>query len=103
MQAVLEFKGHQYLVAENDKISVDRLTQVVGEELTVDSVLCTVDGEAAVVGHPQVTGAQVALKVVRHFRGKKIHVMKFKSKSNYHVESGHRADLTEVLVTKISV
>ncbi|HBC91425.1 MAG TPA: 50S ribosomal protein L21, partial [Pelotomaculum sp.] len=48
-----------------------------------------------------VDGAKVVLKVVRHGRGKKIIVFKYKAKKNYRRKQGHRQAFTQVTVEKI--
>lgn len=66
-----------------------------------DQVLA-LGGEKTQIGTPLVGKARVVAKVVEQFRGEKIRVVKFKSKSRYTRTSGHRQNLTRVLIEKIS-
>ena len=59
------------------------------------------DGETVKVGAPRVAGAKVEVEVVRHGRGKKILVGKYKKRKGYRKRNGHRQDFTEVLVRTI--
>jgi large subunit ribosomal protein L21 len=67
----------------------------VGKVLAVEK-----DGQLK-VGTPTVEGAKVTLKVVRHGRGQKIIVFKYKAKKNYRRKTGHRQPFSEVTVEKI--
>jgi large subunit ribosomal protein L21 len=102
MQAVIELQGQQFLVSSNDKIIVNRISQNVGDEFTVERVLCLLDGEKVTLGKPYLTSARIKAKILNHPRGKKIRVLKYKPKDNYHVSSGHRQDLTEVQIIQIA-
>lgn len=64
-------------------------------------VLAVGEGDSLAVGRPFVEGARVWLKVLRHGRGQKILVFKYKPKKNYRRRRGHRQAYTEVLVEKI--
>jgi len=67
----------------------------------VDKVLALeADGQLR-VGTPTVEGAKVVLKVVRHGRGPKIIIFKYKAKKNYRRKTGHRQPFSEVTVEKI--
>lgn len=101
MYAIIETGGKQYRVREGDNLYVEKLPAEAGDTIEVDRVLALVkDGEVK-IGSPLVEGAKVILRVVRHGRGKKIIVFKYKAKKNYRRKQGHRQPFSQVTVEKI--
>jgi large subunit ribosomal protein L21 len=100
--AIIETGGKQYRVSVGDRISVERLPDDEGGEITIDRVLL-VGGEGATrVGTPVVAGATVTATVDDHFRGEKIIVFKYKPKKRYRRRIGHRQELTHLKITAIA-
>ena len=89
MYAIIATGGKQYKVAEGDIIKVEKLDVEVGETVTFDQVLAVNNGELS-IGCPTVAGATVTGTVVKEAKGKKVIVYKYKRKSGYHKENGHR-------------
>uniref|UniRef100_A0A7C2EJL2 Large ribosomal subunit protein bL21 n=1 Tax=Ammonifex degensii TaxID=42838 RepID=A0A7C2EJL2_9THEO len=102
MYAVIETGGKQYRVEEGQRLKVEKLEAEVGERVNPRVLLIAGDGEVR-VGTPELADARVELKVLRHGRGKKIIVFKYKLKKNYRRKQGHRQPFTEVLVEKIGL
>ena len=100
--AVIKTGGKQYLVAEGDLISVEKL-EASKESVVLSEVLLFYDSKGLVLGKPFIANAKVNAKVVDNFKGKKIRVVKFKSKSRYTRTRGHRHIKTKILIEKISV
>ena len=101
MYAVLKTGGKQYKVAENDVITVERLTGEAGESIDLNEILMIGQGDAATVGTPVVEGAIVSAQVLEHTRGNKITVFKKKRRKNYRRTLGHRQELTVLRITDI--
>jgi large subunit ribosomal protein L21 len=101
--ALIETGGKQYKVQEGDTLFVELLPREPGETLEIDRVLAVEKDGRLQVGTPTVEGAKVVLKVVRHGRGAKIIVFKYKAKKNYRRKTGHRQPFSEVTVEKIEV
>lgn len=101
-QAVIETGGKQYLVAEGDVISVEKVADGLkaGDKVTFDQVLLTDDGAKTELGAPTLS-TKVEGEVVDQARGKKVAVMKFRAKSNYFKHNGHRQWFTKVKITKV--
>lgn len=102
MYAIIELGGKQYRVAEGDVISTDLHTTDVGSDVTFDSVLLASDGKSVKVADA-VKGVSVTGTVVRHGKGKKILVFRYKSKKRVRKLNGHRQPFAEVKITKISL
>lgn len=106
MYAIFRAAGFQYRAEPGTLLKLPRLGAQPGESVTFDEVLLGSRGggaEDVLVGRPFLRGAQVAAEVVRHGRGKKIIVWKFRRRENYRRKSGHRQDFTEVRVSRIDL
>jgi len=100
---IVEQGGKQYRAAEGETIDVDRLPNEVGEAVTLEDVLLSVDGDKVVVGTPVIKGAKVQAKVLSHFKGRKILVFKYRPKQRYRVKTGHRQQYTKLLIESIGL
>ena len=99
---IVEQGGKQYRVAEGGTVEVDRLQNEVGESLTIEDVLLSVDDDdVTVVGTPTIKGARVQATVLDHFKGRKILVFKYRPKQRYRVKNGHRQQYTRLLIDSI--
>jgi len=103
LYAIIETGGKQYRVQEGDHLYIEKVSAEAGELFEVDKVLALVKDDDVKIGNPLVESAKVVFKVVRHGRGKKIIVFKYKAKKNYRRKQGHRQPFTEVAVEKIEV
>lgn len=101
MYAIIETGGKQFKVEEGQAIYVEKLAVGENESVTFDKVLF-VSGDDVKVGAPFVEGATVTAKVEKHGRQKKISVVKFKAKKNYHRKQGHRQPYTKLVIEKIN-
>ena len=100
MYAIIETGGKQYKVHEGDNIFIEKLD--VNEGDTVDFCVKAVSvGDEFKVGAPTVEGAVVSGKVIANGKGKKIYVMKYKSKKNEKKKIGHRQPYTKVQILSI--
>lgn len=102
MYAIIETGGKQYKVEQGQTLFVEKVALEAGAVYEATKVLAVEkeDGEF-IVGKPAVEGAKVELKVVRHGKGQKVVIFKFKAKKNYRRKKGHRQPFTEVTVEKI--
>lgn len=106
MIAVIKTGGKQYLVKKGDKLRVEKIAKVEeGKNVTFEEVLMVgeASGAKSQVGTPVVKGAKVEAKVLEQGRARKIEVRKFKAKSRYARNYGHRQPYTEVEILSITV
>ena len=82
MKAVIVTGGKQYTVAEGDVLFVEKLGVEAEANVKFDQVLAVLDGENSKIGAPTVEGASVEAKVVKNGKGKKIDIIRYKSKKN---------------------
>lgn len=101
VMAVVVSGGKQYRVAAGDQILVGRLKADVGAELKLDRVLLHDDGETLHVGNPTVSGLAVTARVLRHSRGPRLEILRYKSKKRVRVHKGARTDFTSVEILAI--
>lgn len=102
MFAIVQCKGFQYRVSPEETIRIPLSEAEPGSTLVLDRVLMVRDGEAIKLGAPVVAGATVEAEVLRHGRGKKILVGKFKKRKGYRRRNGHRQDFTEIKIRSIT-
>ena len=102
MFAIIQTGGKQYKVNEGDIIFVEKLAVNAGDTVTFDSVKAISMGDDFKVGAPTVEGATVTANVISNGKGKKIYVIKYKSKKNEKKKIGHRQPYTKVEITAIN-
>lgn len=97
--AIIAASGKQYKVHEGEVVTLDRHTET--KHVKFPHVLLIADGDNIAIGTPDIAGATITGDVVDHPRGKKVFVVKFKSKVHYKRRKGHRQNLTRVKIGKI--
>ncbi len=103
MFAIIETGGKQYKVSEGDVIYVEKLDVNSGDTYTFDRVFAVSGAEGFKVGTPTVDGATVTATVEKNGRGKKIYVLKYKSKKNEKKKIGHRQSYTKLTINSINI
>jgi large subunit ribosomal protein L21 len=99
--AIIETGGKQYFALEGKTIMIEKLPQEPGEVIVFSSVLFKRENkEKCEVGNPYVT-TPVTGVVIKHLRGDKIIVFKFKRRKKYRKKQGHRQSYTVVRITSI--
>jgi len=101
MYAVIRSGGKQYRVEPGKTIQVERLDGKVGGEVTFAEVLAVRNDDKKVLGGEHVAKAKVTGKIVKHVRGPKLKVMKYKTGGQYKIQTGHRQGYTTVEVGDI--
>ena len=101
MYAVIETGGKQYRVELGSELAVERLEGAPGATIELDRVLLVADGDQASIGTPVVGDALVTASVVRHDRGEKIIVFKYRPKARHRAKRGHRQEQTVIRVSDI--
>ena len=100
MKAVVKIGGKQYLVAEKETLLVDLLPEGT-KELDLDALL-VIDGDKTTVGAPLVKGVKVKAKVVdEKVAGKKVRVIRYKSKKRVNTQTGHRQKYSRIQIVSI--
>ena len=100
MFAIIRTGGKQYRVAEQDLITVDKISGKAGDAVRFGEVLL-LGGETIVVGSPMVAGATVAGEMVEQGRGEKVIAFKKRRRKNSRRKRGHRQEFSVVRITEI--
>jgi large subunit ribosomal protein L21 len=101
--AVIKTGGKQYKVRVGETIDVEKLAAEEGAQVRLDQVLLAANDGAIAYGHPVIEGAAVTARVARQYKGPKLIVFRYKSKSRYRRRTGHRRQLTQLTIQSIEV
>ena len=101
--AIIRTGGMQFRAEPGKTLRVPTIDQEVGANITFDEVLLGSDGTTVHTGAPLVSGAKVSGEIVRHGKGDKIIVFKFRRRKNYARKQGHRQPFTEVKINDITL
>lgn len=101
MLAIIKTGGKQYIVSPGQKIKIEKIDKKEGSEITFSEVLLLEKGRKLEIGRPFIDGAKVIGKILKHDKGKKVIVFKYKPKSRYKKKAGHRQPFTEVKILRI--
>src|ERR687885_600006 len=101
--AIIRTGGKQFRVEPGKTIRIPSLAGDAGEKVEFTEVLLGSDGNDVRTGVPTLEGARVTGEIVRHGRGEKIVVFKFKRPKNYARKQGHRQGFTEVKINDITL
>lgn len=103
MYAIFRAAGFQYRAEPGDTLKLPTLPAEPGQQVEFDEVLLGATEDDVVVGRPLVSGAKVVAEVLRHGRGDKVIVWKFRRRENYRRKQGHRQGFTEVRVRSVDL
>ncbi|MFI5144494.1 MAG: 50S ribosomal protein L21 [Ignavibacteria bacterium] len=102
MFAIVNIKGKQYRITENQKVFVPKLAEEIGKKVNFSDVLMVSnDDESVKVGTPTLK-MNVEATVLNHVKDDKIIVFKKKRRKGYKRTRGHRQQYTEIEINKIS-
>lgn len=99
--AVIKTGGKQYVVEPGSKIKIEKIKGKENDSVKFDQVLLVSEEKEVKIGEPVVKGAVVEGKILEQTRDKKISVVKYKPKTRYKRNVGHRQHYTRVEITKI--
>jgi large subunit ribosomal protein L21 len=103
--AIFRSGGQQYRVSTGDVLRLATISGDAGQDVVFDEVLALLGGSSSgetTLGQPLVKGAKVTGQIVRHGRGEKLVVFKFRRRKRFKRKNGHRQNFTEVKITAIS-
>jgi large subunit ribosomal protein L21 len=103
MYAIIRSGDKQFRAEPGQTIRIPSLDADVGQTVTFEEVLVAQTDDGLAVGTPTLSGAAVTGEVVRHGKGRKIIVFKWKRRKNYRRKQGHRQKFTEVRIGEIRV
>jgi large subunit ribosomal protein L21 len=101
MYAVIATGGKQYRVSKDEVLRIEKLDAEPGSTVEFAEVLLVGEGAEVKLGTPRLSGTKVLATVVRHGKGAKVSIVKFRRRKHYLRQKGHRQPFTEVKVTAI--
>ena len=101
--AIIRTGGKQFRVEPGQTIRIPSLVGEPGAQVEFNDVLLGSDGNNVRTGVPTLSGARVTGQIVKHGRGDKIIIFKFKRRKNYARKQGHRQGFTEVKIGDINL
>ena len=101
--AIIRTGGKQFRVEPGQTVRVPSLEGEEGSQVEFGEVLLGSDDNEVRAGVPTLDGAKVTGEIVRHGRGDKIVVYKFKRRKNYARKQGHRQGFTDVKIGDITL
>jgi len=98
--AVIETGGKQYMVSVGDVLEVELLDASLTEGAPVefDKVLMVDNGTDTTIGEPYIKGAKVKATFQKEVKGIKLHIVRYKAKSNRDRRIGHRQKYAQVKI-----
>ena len=102
MYAVIRAGGKQYKVAKGDVIEIER-TKGASDNLEFTPLLVVDEKGKARSAKTELSNARVMAKVVGESNGPKIDVMKFRNKTGYRRNTGHRQRYVSVQISDIKL
>jgi large subunit ribosomal protein L21 len=103
MYAIVEIKGKQFKVQEDDKLYIPHLSDAEADDtVTFDRVLLVGNDDDIHVGTPTVDGATITATVLDHVKADKVLVFKKKRRKRYKVKRGHRQRYTQIQVDSLT-
>ena len=101
MFAIVNIKGKQYKISENQKLFIPKLKEEIGKKVTFADVLAySNDDKSLQVGAPNLS-MNVQATVLNHVKDDKVMVFKKKRRKNYRRTRGHRQQYTEIEINSI--
>ena len=102
MFAIVNIKGKQYKISENERLFVPKINEEIGKKVKFLEVLMVgTDDNKFKIGTPHLK-MKVEATVLNHIKDDKVLVFKKKRRKGYKRTRGHRQQYTEIEINKIS-
>lgn len=96
--AIFQSGGKQYQALEGKTVALEKLSVEAGNTVTFDEVLLMKKAEGdVIIGQPYLS-TPITATVVKHMKGPKLVVFKFKRRKKSRVKRGHRQQMTIVRI-----
>ena len=102
MYAIIRAGGKQHKVAKGDVIEVERVKDS-SDTIEFTPLLVVDDKGKARSGKADLSGARVTAKVLGETNGPKVEVVKYRNKTGYRRNTGHRQKYTSIQISDIKL
>lgn len=103
MYVVFQNGNKQYRINKNKTIFVEKLKNIPGKIVEFDNVLILSDNKKIYIGNPFLKNTKIKCEIIRHKRGKKIRIIKFKRRKHSLKKMGHRQWYTEIKMNSVNI
>ena len=103
MYAIIRAGGKQHKVAKGDVIEVERIKDTSSETLEFVPLLVVDDKGKTRSGRSDLSAARVTATVLGEAKGPKIEVVKYRNKTGYRRNTGHRQKYTTIQISDIKL
>ena len=101
MFAIVNIKGKQYKISENERVFVPKLKEEIGSKVTFGDVLMfSKDDKSFQLGSPKLD-MKIEATILGHVKDDKVIVFKKKRRKGYKRTKGHRQQYTEIEINSI--
>ena len=101
MFAIVNIKGKQYRISENQKLFIPKTKDEIGSKVLFGDVLAfSKDDKSLEIGSPKLD-MKIEATVLNHLKDDKVIVFKKKRRKGYRRTKGHRQDYTEIEINSI--
>jgi len=98
--AVIKTGGKQYVVKPGNKVKIEKIAGEPGKSIELETLLkADGKGTGVEIGKPAVQ-TKVKAKILKQDKAKKVMVVKYKSKTRYRKNVGHRQPYTQIEIEK---
>ncbi|ARC54818.1 hypothetical protein AOQ88_00960 [Candidatus Riesia sp. GBBU] len=101
MYAIFESGGKQYIASEGVKLDLEKIPEKIGEITSIKKVLLLNNKQKTILGDPILENVFIKVKILGHFKKKKINILKFRRRKNSKRIKGHRQWFTKIKIIKI--
>ena len=98
--AIFETGGKQYQALEGKTVAIEKLDSEAGSSVVFDRVLLRKTAAGLEIGKPYLS-SPIKASIVKHLRGPKLIVFKFKRRKKAMRKQGHRQAITVVRIDSI--
>jgi large subunit ribosomal protein L21 len=99
--AVIKTGGKQYIVSPGKRIKIEKIEGKEGAKVNFTEVLLFATDKIIEIGKPTIKGAKVVATILKHGKGKKVVIFKYKAKKREATKKGHRQSYSEVEIKEI--
>jgi len=101
MFAIVNIRGKQYKISENERLFIPKLKEEIGSKVSFDNVLMySNDDKSYNIGAPKLD-MKVEATIIGHVKDDKVMVFKKKRRKGYKRTQGHRQQYTEIEINSI--
>lgn len=100
--AIFQTGGKQYQALEGKTIAIEKIEGEPGATVEFKDVLLRKSSDKDIqIGKPHVKSAAVKASIVKHIKGPKIIIFKFRRREKVRVKKGHRQPYTVIRIESI--